>query len=447
MAQKPLIILHGYSDKSSSFRPLAKYLSAQGFSVHPIFLGEYVSLEDQVTIEDLAKAMQRAIKDKGLPTAKHALDLVVHSTGALVSREWLTRYYLEEGRSSPVHHFLMLAPANFGSPLAHQGKTMFGRLVKGWRTGFEVGEKVLSALEMGSPYTRELARRDLFGGKSFYHPDGTMVGILTGTKPYDSGLRQLVNKDGSDGTVYVCTANLNVTGMTLEFSPDRAEPGCDAWDNASSPIAFGVYADRDHGSITRPDRGESDLGQMMVEFLNLKTGNQYGKFQTACQALTDASLPDVDNPDSLDETRHSFQNLVARVEDDLGSPVDDFFLEFYRGTDKQKVKSSADDLMIKMHSDVLETVHTCREDPSHRSFIFDITDLDAVLGNGQKLRFSISAARLSKTVSYLGTKDLKGCEMPIGSKQSRFWQPNQTLFSDIVIQRVTPSKVFKLKQY
>ncbi len=56
----------------------------------------------------------------------------------------------------------MLAPANFGSALAHKGRSMLGRVFKGWKTGFETGEEMLYALELASPFQWDLAQADLF---------------------------------------------------------------------------------------------------------------------------------------------------------------------------------------------------------------------------------------------------------------------------------------------
>jgi hypothetical protein len=54
---------------------------------------------------------------------------------------------------SPIRHFIMMAPANFGSRLAAQGKSTLAKLFKGGMTqGFETGRKILEGLELGSPF-------------------------------------------------------------------------------------------------------------------------------------------------------------------------------------------------------------------------------------------------------------------------------------------------------
>ena len=53
--------------------------------------------------------------------------------GALVVRDWMTHHYRPE--TVPFKRHLMLAPANFGSQLAHKGRAWYGRVFKGWKTG------------------------------------------------------------------------------------------------------------------------------------------------------------------------------------------------------------------------------------------------------------------------------------------------------------------------
>jgi triacylglycerol esterase/lipase EstA (alpha/beta hydrolase family) len=158
---RPLIILHGWSDTSKSFQRLAVWLKNNGFNVVEIFLGDYWSMNDEVTLFDLGYAFQFALRRNNLPTARHSFDLIVHSTGGLVAREYLRQVCVDpvtgarDPSRAPVMHLCMLAPANFGSPLSTLGKSVLGRLFKGWNWDhlFETGQKVLDALELASPYS------------------------------------------------------------------------------------------------------------------------------------------------------------------------------------------------------------------------------------------------------------------------------------------------------
>jgi len=438
----PTIILHGYSDEAESFRPLARFLADHRFPVIDLHLGNYVSLEDSVTIPDLAKSFQAALALKGISTAKGAFNLVVHSTGSLVAREWMTRYFLEKGLPCPVRRYLMLAPANFGSPLASMGKTMIGRVIKGWKTGFESGREVLNALELGSPYTRELARRDLFGRTSFYEPSQCLASVLVGSKPYQSGLRQLADRNGGDGTVYVCTANLNASGLTIKFGRKGEPTEVAAWPRTAQPIAFGVFPDRDHASIARPDRGKKSLGATVLRFLQLEDEEGYREYTATCDALTAETLPEK----PTEKIFHTYQNLAARVTDDLGFGVADYFLEFYEKAKVPADETKIDRLMVKIHGEVLEGVHVFGPDPSFRSLLFDLTDLKKAVAGGKKLMFSLSAAPLSPLVSFAAGEQNDVGELALhGAAGQSFWRDNQTLLADLQIERQQNERVFTLE--
>jgi len=118
MSNKPLILIHGWSDSSASFKLLAKIIETQiGRQVQAINLADYVSMDDEVTLYDLAAAMQAAWLTHKLPTAPNSADIIAHSIGALVIRTWLNYY---SKTKPPIKNLLLLAPANFGSALAHK---------------------------------------------------------------------------------------------------------------------------------------------------------------------------------------------------------------------------------------------------------------------------------------------------------------------------------------
>src|SRR5262249_3202262 len=129
-------IVHGWSDTSKSFANLRDYLLANGYQTAQVWLGDYVSMDDDVRVEDVGKRMDQviraAIADNKLTVP---FDLIVHSTGGLVAREWISRFF-PTGDGCPVKRLLMLAPANFGSRLASLGNSMLGRVAKGWNNWF-----------------------------------------------------------------------------------------------------------------------------------------------------------------------------------------------------------------------------------------------------------------------------------------------------------------------
>ena len=108
---RQVAILHGWSDKSESFQPLAEFLKSRGYQAVPIFLGDYISLRDDVNIDDVAKRMEEVVRAKMArpKTARDHLasefDLIVHSTGGLVARRWISNNYAD--RPCPVKNLIM----------------------------------------------------------------------------------------------------------------------------------------------------------------------------------------------------------------------------------------------------------------------------------------------------------------------------------------------------
>jgi len=133
VSSNPIVFIHGWSDSSESFEPLAKRLARETAApVHNLWLGDYVSLDDDVTLADISMGLQRAWLSSGLSTEANKVDVVVHSTGGLVVRDWMLSNYTSQDRRPPIQNLVMLAPANFGSPLAHTGRALIGRAIKGF---------------------------------------------------------------------------------------------------------------------------------------------------------------------------------------------------------------------------------------------------------------------------------------------------------------------------
>ena len=79
-----VVILHGWSDNSDSFKPLAKWLKKNGHDTYNLMLGDYVSLRDDVQIEDVAKRMDEVVREKQRSgELQRKFDLIVHKHGRL----------------------------------------------------------------------------------------------------------------------------------------------------------------------------------------------------------------------------------------------------------------------------------------------------------------------------------------------------------------------------
>lgn len=470
-------IVHGWSDSSKSFHNLRRFLDANGYEVAQIWLGDYVSMDDDVRIEDVAKRMQRVVQTaiaEGRLTVP--FDLIVHSTGGLVAREWLATYY-PTGEGAPVKRLVMLAPANFGSRLAALGKSMIGRVAKGWNNWFQTGEEMLRSLELASPYQWNLARRDLFdpddtGEAGPYGSDRIWPFVITGTRAYSSGLRKIVNEHGSDGTVRACAANLNAVGMTIDFAADPANPTVRRWrarGDMRCPLA--VLPDRDHGAVTDPDRasgaqGETSswTGRLILQALACDSPEAYAAVQDEWWRLSEETAALADDEARLramfprnapnPQSYHQHMQFIVHARDDHGQPVGDYFLEFF------SPEVAGEREAIFFHSEVLSHVHTNTRSPSFRCLYIDRTDLIERFygmlrkGAARQLAVSISAAPVGPNVRYFDkTRDGATGHIVIHREDRRREQAdeerlhrNATHLVEIIIPRQPVDKVFSLSQ-
>ncbi len=207
-----LVFVHGWSVTSTStYGDLPATLSQRlpGLSTRHVFLAEYVSFIDTVTMDDLVRAFDHALRRLDLDGP--AFDCIAHSTGGPVVLAWLQAQRAHPAAHTPLKlgHLVMLAPANFGSALAQLGKGALGR-VKAWWHGVQPGRRILDWLELGSAESLAQNLAHIHG------PDpaasGTCLFVLAGDRP-DRALYDHINsytgEDGSDGVVRIAAANLN----------------------------------------------------------------------------------------------------------------------------------------------------------------------------------------------------------------------------------------------
>jgi hypothetical protein len=402
-------------------------------------------------IPDVAKRMQVVIE--GLWSSRKLaknFDMIVHSTGGLVAREWLTAYYLDNAKDVPVRRLVMLAPANYGSRLASMGKSLLGRVVKGWGNWFHTGTQMLNALELASPYQWALAQRDIFSEsdsdrRTIYGPDFVLPFVITGSHPYPSMLRQIVNENGGDGTVRVPAANLNAIGATLDFCNANEEPVVTPWTrrcDADFPMA--VLPNRTHGSIIDPDGGDVDgetpaqrqqVGDLILEALDCKDWTEFGRLQQKWFRISEDTASA-----GKDDIHHQYCQMNVFVVDDHGEPVKDYFLEFIAPD-----YETSDTATVYFNRNVIEDVHTNAINAASRCVYLDRTDLMSgyyprIPAPLEKtVTMSLSATPPGDNVHYFsdGAAGAKG-EFKLHSKDAlgeRWLKRNTTHFVKIVIPR------------
>ena len=355
---RPLVLIHGYSDRGASFKQWVRALTQRGFDVRDVRVSNYQSLTNEVTIKDLAEGFDRALRVSAGLDNDEPFDAIVHSTGGLVIRAWLTAY---QGRADRLKHLIMLAPANFGSPMAHKGRSWLGAMFKGGKElgpdFLEAGDRILSGLELGSRFTWDLAHLDLVGTDTFYGPTKRTpyVFVFIGTNDY-GWLKRAVTEPGTDGTVRWAGCGLNCRKISIDLTRDPARPeGVDriqvaGWSNAAMPLVLvdGV----NHGTIMSapPD----SLVEQVASALGVSSQREFSEWCTRSSKITETSKA----------TR--WQQFFVRAIDERGDPVPDFYLDFY-----SRGKSNRENVIEAISLDV----HTYRDDHSFRCFHVDLDAL------------------------------------------------------------------------
>lgn len=396
MPARPVVFVHGYSASERAFARWREILEAKGYEASSIHVSTYQSLTNEVTVKDLAEAFDRALRVQVGLDRDEPFDAVVHSTGMLVVRAWLTAYRQRRGR---LKNLVGLAPATFGSPLAHKGRSWLGALVRGNREVgpdfLEAGNLILGGLELGSRLTWDLAHQDLLGDEAVYGPSGDTpyVFIFCGTRPY-GGLLSLANTPGSDGTVRLAGCPLNTRKIVVDLTEDAARSGAAQrvrvapWSNVDIPLV--PVAGLDHGTILSAP--SDDLIRLVDAALNVADADAYARWQAAAEAHRAQVF-------AQDPGLGRWQQFVMRVLDERGDPVPDYFVEF--------IVSGAGSATWRPLKDVYPAfemdIHPYGADKSLRCFHVDLKSV--AVAPGDRLGVRLIASSGSQLVGYHGFSD------------------------------------------
>jgi hypothetical protein len=396
------VILHGWSDCSDSFVDMKKFLSKAGVAhVSEIFYADYESREDHITFDDVIDGLNDEFYRRGFISRdgrkKHDLNVIVHSTGGLVIRHWIHQHYrrnVDRIADCPIKRLVMLAPANFGSPLAHRGKSFLGSLFKGrWKIGdlLEVGRNLLDGLELASPYQWELAHRDLLIDNPYFNDNQIQLTILVGVKDY-TGLRGWINKPGTDGTVVIAGTSLDTVKVRLDFSRDK-EAGAEytpfTWETTETvaEFGFGVLQGLDHGSIVGEVNGksQSQVGDLLVRALKTRRPADFTRLRSDLDAITQETYAATD--------KDRYQQFILHAVDEYRTPIADFTVEFsVVAADKQQDNIVARQptraesrLSEQMNKTLLSEIHTHSADPSYRRLLVNLGEVKERLEEAERV--------------------------------------------------------------
>jgi pimeloyl-ACP methyl ester carboxylesterase len=392
-----LVLIHGYSDSGKSFDRWRAHLSDRYEQAEDIRVCDYRSLTNEVTIKDLAEGFDRALRlTQGLSNDEN-FDAIVHSTGMLVLRAWLTTY---PERKDRLKHLIGLAPATFGSPLAKKGRSWLGSVFKGNKNlgpdFMEAGDLILDGLELASPYTWLLAEKDFFAP---YYDTGRAtpyVFIFCGTDGY-SGILKLVDTPGTDGTVRHAGCGFNVRKVILDLTKERLVLADAAggnrwrihdWRNASIPVH--LVKDLNHGTILSEPTDE--LVTLVRRALDVDSRASFQEWLRFAKA-----------PERMKAVEKQWQQFIVRAMDERGDPIEDYNLQFFAG-DGERVKEFDQDVAVYSG------------DSSYRCFHFDVRGFESL----QNLSMRIIASSGSQYVAYEGhhaEPTRRGGQLPVTSRR------------------------------
>ena len=420
---RPLVLIHGYSDRGEAFFPLRDALAPLGVDLTDINICSYVTLNNEITIKDIAEGLERAFRNhpRLKNTPEFDFDAIVHSTGMLVIRSWLTNNGIKasvNNRLKRLKHLIGLAPATWGSPQAHKGRTWMGALIKGDKDFLgpdflNAGDHVLEGLELGSSFTWDLAHLDLLDKEPFYDkgPNTPFVAVFIGNEPYD-GLAKVANDPGTDGTVRWAGCGLNTRKIRIDLTrtptdPDGIPVGFEngiakqrAWISdfalARLDIPMVPIDGRNHGTIIHDP--EPDMVKLVADFLKVGEPEQetYDHWLERARTYSERGLPKMlRNPDAGFFGRvfanvaggiEGLQQFVVHARDERGDPITDYIVEVVQD----------DQIFEPMYTDV----HAYGPDASFRCFHIHLPK--GISDPALKLRARIHASTGTDLVAYQG---------------------------------------------
>lgn len=473
---------------------VADLLRARGHVAAPVKLGAYPSMCDDVRIEDVARRLDAVVRELqangGLAERFH---IVAHSTGALIVREWIADRF-ERGEPAPVENFIMLAPANHGSPLAVHGRSVFARLFKGWRNGFQTGTAFLRALELGAAYQERLDLRDRLSARGEtagpYAEDGIRPCVIVGAQPME--VAHIFGESAWDGTVRIAGANFDPHGASIAFSAGEPQPHVTPWTRRGlAETAFAVLPDRSHLSIIQPapERSASPdaetagvLADLIIAAIETDGAEDYERLRARCRTVTHRTRALAQNTREGERARkrilspgdarhperfHEHYQIVAALHDDAAQPVEDFFLwlsapsarQLARGLSAARMPDRAE---IQAHREILRDCQANRAAP-HRRILH--LDRMALMRKGGLFRAhdkrvllaaGLTAAAPGEKIAYFDRNAAQGSGyIPLRAKQSasdgvrapRFLKRWSTHYLDITAPRAADDDVFKMTDY
>ena len=480
--KRVVVLVHGWSVRNTdTYGGLPERLKMEAkrspdldIDVRNLWLSEYISFHNTVTIPDIAHAFQVALeREAGDALEKgQRIACITHSTGCPVIRAWLQHFYISAGRKHPpLSHLIMLAPANFGSALVQLGLSKLSRL-KAWFEGVDVGTGVLEWLELGSPQSLKINLEWLQQGAAYIGPQGLFPFVLTG-ESHDPQLYDYVNsytaEIGSDGVIRVAAANLNFTHVRLEQQTPVADkksklgfsaPLLQARAPKISPavpmaVIPGVCHSDVRMGIMRSIPADAIPNAAVTGILQCQRVNTLKDYAALFDSFR-AQTAEVQQQEQVEDRSHlgPFDHqviidpcsmLIFRVCDDQGNAIKDFDIILTAGKDNNPNRLPPGFFIDRQRNHL---------DPGTITYYLNYTRMlggPAVIYKGRQLRPTLSSCGSLGVNVVPYPQDGFVLYQPAVLKATagnlkNFIKPNQTTIVDIVMRRIIREGVYRLTQ-
>ena len=224
---KPILLIHGYSSEGKNVSVDAIYGTLpdqlkERFGkdkVKDLNLSRWISLNDGISLNDVSLAMDRALKARFPKLLSEGFHVIIHSTGALVVRNWIRNY---SQKPSPIENLVHLAGAHFGSGLAHVGRGQLARWARLLALHTGSGTQILDELLFGSWKSLDLAQHFLQANNEMFEDYRVQEFCIIGSqipKPLRLVPIRYIKEDSSDNTVRTSAGNLNFTHISVTPKP------------------------------------------------------------------------------------------------------------------------------------------------------------------------------------------------------------------------------------
>ncbi len=384
-----VFLIHGWSVTSTAtYRSLHTKLAEHGWELEEIELGRYVSLDNDIELRDLARALDRALTDSlGAPPWEDEIHFITHSTGALIVRHWIVHHYVDEvAASRAIGNVVFLAGPHGGSRLAHHGRSLIAAV----RFLGDTGKELLKALELGSRFTWQ--GNSEWMDEANWRDKGIRPFCLAGDRVVADSLLQRIfsagREKGSDMVVRVPAANANMQRFRLNAQNAALDKAGKISGIGFCALTRYTHSGPDHGIMNSigpdadPDQPQWQNLRLILDCL--KVGSE-AEYRAMKGRLTRQS--------GKGRRNGPFAQIVFRFKDQDDQPIHDYSVVLGRGDNESA------GAVVHVHKNKIDGsrlvvfIDTSKLDRRYRHFMDFHAETDSPLTRYQPEHFRVEIER------------------------------------------------------